>query len=302
MCSSDLRDVIKEFQEIVKDITSTFLDFDSIVIPEAWIIADKKKRTKAKPKTAGNGEIKEKGDVTGKIATELERYLNGQNCKFVPYVWKGDKLHLTKKLVVYGKDSDKEQLDKFYGFLKNEVTFVILSDRETKVLESYNLTNWMTISKFAEGKSQPYRRAVSTSLIRNLQTEFKYIFSNVNGPHTICTTIRGLKEDVDELNQYHRKHKTSYYMPIEMTNKAIEDGNVDPNIHHVYLRVKKFLSTFRFIETIQSDFSFHNSSVYNSMLEDLCRYNKIRMSIDKYHITEGWLPVDEDGQLSLFVA
>lgn len=299
---SEWRQRIKEFQSIVDGIVAGFLDFNDIVIPEAWIIADKKARSKAKVKVDGDSYVKVKGDINCKVGTSLERYLNGQNCKFVPRIIKGSDLHVTKKLMVYAKDDERATLDKWWGICYKHVDFVILSDRELKTLETYNLSNWMSLAKFLEGKNQPYRRAVSGALIEQLRGNNLNIFGSNNSSQGISHMVRGLKEDLHDLKNHMGRNKCDHFLPIDEAEKAMEAGNVDPNIHDVYLRTKKLLSTFKFMEIIQSDRKYYRSDTYDAMFEQLCRYNNIRMSNDLYNITDGWQPVDVNGQLSLLLA
>ena len=296
------RERIKQFRGVVDSLVSTFLNFDDIIIPEQWIINDKKARSKAKPKVDSNGYVKVKGDINGKIGTQLERWVSGQNCKFVPKVWKGSNLHKNNRLIVYGKDSDRIALDKWWGALCGSVDFVILSDRETRLIETYNLHNWMHISKFLEGKNQPYRRAISASLIESLMNNNSHTFAASNGVNSSIKLLKGLSEDLILLRSYRNKNRHHAFIDNDTVKKAVSEGNVDTTVHDVYQRVSKLLDKHKFIQCIQSDRLYHNGDNYDQMFKDLCRYHHIRMIPECYNITQGWLPVDADGQLSLFVA
>ena len=299
---SEWRQRINEFQNVVDGIVKTFLNFEDIVIPEAWIIADKKSRSKAKVKVDGDGYVKVKGDINGKIAKDLERYVDQQNCKFVPNIWKGTELHRTKSLVVYGRDTDKSTLDKWYAFIKKGVDFVILSEREIKTLESYKLSNWMPVSKFLEGKNKPYRKAISIAAINKLKNSHQDLFGNRNYDWNVSHIVNGLTNDLEELSNYRSQYTPTNNISDDDITAAIEAGNADPNIHDVYTRVKILLEKHPFISTMAKHTTWGRKHEEHKIVKHLCRYRHVRMSKECYKLTSGWQPVDSNGQLSLLLA
>jgi anti-sigma regulatory factor (Ser/Thr protein kinase) len=306
---SQWREVITEFQTCLNKVTDSFIDLDAIDIPEAWIVADKLKNYKPKPKAAKNGKIKEKGDVNVKEATSPERE-TGSNAKFVPMVYDGKTLHKRKKLTVYAKEEDRTTLDHLFGMFKkveNEIVFVIMSDREIKVLEMYGLHNFMPLATFLKGHNKPFKRMMTAKLI----FMFKGLYNRVFDVRNVLDEVNsGLKKDLDELYDYQEKMIYTWAKETNTTLKLDEYASKH-NLYDLEMftklnRTDKMFSKHPFIKKLCNKMSgsYGNAFDYKGLLDvmkDMCRYKNMRMNLDNYKITEGYVPVEE-GQLSLFVA
>lgn len=298
------RQVIQEFQKIRDFYVSNFIDFDSITIPEAWIAKDKASRATVKTSNGGINikENKNKGDIAGKIPLKMERWSADFNCTFTNHIWKGDSLHKTGKLVIYGKAEDRKLLDKWYVLVNNKYAQIaMLSDKEIKTVESYGLHNWMSIHEFIKGKNKVYRRTVTMLAIRRLKDIYQSIF---NKKMETCF-IRGMYNDVDALKDYYYKYESNnprhVYPTHEELDADIAAGNVDTTIIHVYHRLNQLLTKYSWIKVILDDYSYYRKSTYELMMKELCRYNHIHMESNQYKLTDGWQHVDGLGQLRLFV-
>jgi len=306
---SQWREVIVEFQTCLKKVTDSFIDLDAIDIPEAWIVADKAKNYKPKPKAAKNGKIKEKGDVNVKQATTPERE-TGTNAKFVPMIFDGKTLHKRNMLTVYAKEEQRTSLDHLFGLFKkveNEIAFVIMSDREIKVLEMYNLHNFMPLATFLKGHNKPFKRMMTAKLI----FMFVGLYSRVFDVRNVLDEVNSdLKKDLDELYDYKEKMIWTWAKEtnteLKLDEYASKHNLYDLEMFTKLNRTDKMFSKYPFIKKLCNKMSgsYGNAFDYKGLLDvmkDMCRYKNMRMNASNYKITEGYVPVEE-GQLSLFVA
>ena len=306
---SHWRAVITEFQGLQAGLTNSFVDLDAIDVPEAWIVADKLKNYKPKPKAAKNGKIKEKGDVNVKQATAPERE-TGTNAKFVPMVFDGKTLHKRKMLTVYAKEEQRTSLDHLFGMFRkvqDEIAFVIMSDREIKVLEMYNLHNFMPLSTFLKGHNKPFKRMMTAKLIFMFVGLYNKVFDVRN---VLDEVNSGLKKDLDELYDYKEKMIWTWAKEtntdLELDEYASKHNLYDLEMFTKLTRTDKLFSKYPFMEKLCKKMhgSYGNAFDYKGLLDvmkDMCRYKNMRMNASNYKITEGYVSVEE-GQLSLFVA
>lgn len=290
---SSWRDIIKEFQGCVDKIISGTIDLDALIIPQSWLDNDKANKVKATIKKTGNAlnaRNKKKGDVNGKIAQSPERY-TGSNAKFTPKVFVGKLLPLTKLLHVYAKEEDRTKLDHLFGIFKGHVEFIILSDREIKLLESYELHNWMSLETFLKGDNMPFRRTVTARLIKKLADVYSSTFCSYV---PIKVVLDKLSDDISKLISYkdtYIQRFTSVYISdatVDVDKIAYQNNRYDFKIYSTIIRTEKLLSKFDFVEKIAKNIS-HYKSTHNddmlSVLVDMCRYKKLRMVYGKYNIT-----------------
>lgn len=287
------REIITEFQGLQAGLTKSFVDLDAIDVPEAWIIADKAKNYKPKPKAAKNGKIKEKGDINVKQATTPERE-TGTNAKFVPTVYDGKHLHKRKMLTVYGKEEDRTTLDHLFGMFKkleNEIKFVIMSDREIKVLEMYGLHNFMPLATFLKGHNKPFKRMMTALLIDRVKDVYRNTFNCARGLDVISTQ---LSKDLLDLQDYSANKVSSWAKPtaqLKLEEYASKHNLYDLEVFTKLSCVEKLLSKHPFVNKIcgtmtgYSGHVLHNKGMVDVM-KDMCRYKNMRMNLSNYRIVE----------------
>jgi hypothetical protein len=285
------RDVITEFQGLQTGLTKSFVDLDAIDVPEAWIVADKLKNYKAKPKAAKNGKVKEKGDVNVKQATSPERE-TGSNAKFVPMVFDGKTLHKRKLLTIYAKEEDRTTLDYLFGLFKkveNEIAFVIMSDREIKVLEMYGLHNFMPLATFLKGHNKPFKKMMTALLIHRVRDVYRSTFNTGRMLKDLSTQ---LSEDLLELTDYSESKLWSWRK--ESTELKLEEYASKHNLYDLEAftklsRVEKLLSKHPFVNKICGTMVGYSGNVLNDkgmmdVMKDMCRYKNMRMNLSNYKI------------------
>jgi len=290
---SHWRAMIKEFQGLQAGLTKGFVDLDAIDVPEEWIIADKAKNYKPKPKAAKNGKIKEKGDINVKQATSPERE-TGLNAKFVPTVYDGKDLHKRKMLTVYGKEEDRTNLDYLFGLFKrmeHEIKFVIMSDREIKVLEIYGLHNFMPLVTFLKGHNKPFKRMMTALLIDRVKDVYSNVFACRRGLDSVSSE---LSEDLLELQDYSTNKLSSWVK--QTADLKLEDYASKHNLYDLEMlarltRVEKLLFKHSFVNKICGTMRGYSNHVLNNnqmidVLKDMCRYKNMRMNLSNYRLVE----------------
>jgi hypothetical protein len=288
---SKWRAIITEFQGLQAGLTKGFIDLDAIDVPEAWIVADKLKNYKAKPKAAKNGKVKEKGDVNVKQATSPERE-TGSNAKFVPMVFDGKTLHKRKLLTVYAKEEDRTTLDYLFGLFKkieNEIAFVIMSDREIKVLEMYGLHNFMPLATFLKGHNKPFKKMMTALLIHRVRDVYRNTFNTGRMLKDLSTQ---LSEDLLELTDYFETRLWSWVKQtadLKLEEYASKHNLYDLEAFTKLSRVEKLLSKHPFVNKICGTMVGYSGNVLNDkgmmdVMKDMCRYKNMRMNLSNYKI------------------
>ena len=288
---SKWRAIVKEFQGLQASLTKGFVDLDAIDVPEAWIVADKLMNYKPKPKAAKNGKVKEKGDVNVKQATSPERE-TGSNAKFVPMVFDGKTLHKRKLLTIYAKEEDRTTLDYLFGLFKkveNEIAFVIMSDREIKVLEMYELHNFMPLATFLKGHNKPFKKMMTALLIHRVRDIYRSTFNTGRMLKDLSTQ---LSEDLLELTDYSETKLWSWRK--ESTELKLEEYASKHNLYDLEAftklsRVEKLLSKHPFVNKICGTMVGYSGNVLNDkgmldVMKDMCRYKNMRMNLSNYKI------------------
>jgi hypothetical protein len=286
---SEWRAIIKEWQYVVSLITSKFNNLDELEIPKAWLDAKKKTHIKV----LSNGavvprKVKLEGDIIGKEASPLERYVDGQSCKFVPTTYRLEKLHQHKKLYVYGKDKDRKQMDMMFKAFKPVVTFVMFSEREFNAMQKINIHNWITMEEFMKGDNKPFRRIATAYILESLSDKFSSAFSRHG--NLLATVSVDLYIKMMLLNDYEKKnlHYSDDKVKAAIVEVAEANNLFDGEIYPIYKEVKKVLEELPFIETICSAGNDRHRDIDSRwvlVMRDLFRFHKRRMGWKNYNIT-----------------
>jgi hypothetical protein len=287
------RAAIQEFQSIVAMYIDDLKRIDDIQVPQDWI--DSKKKTKI---TISGGmigpkarKVRLKGEIVVKLASTLERYVDGKNCKWVPTTYKLEELHKAPYLTVYGSQSEEhtklmDHLFKITNCLKKtHIKFVAASERELKNLDKFELHNWMKLETFMEGKNKPFKRIITAYLINKLMTEYKDTFQKGD-------RLRPLSEDlVNKLTLLENYKDNHFIYSAEVFYAAVltvaEENNLfDGEIYPIYKEVKAFLERYPFIETILDVSPYYNKEGDKliDVLRDMFKYHRRRLDWKNYNI------------------
>ena len=279
------RQVIKEFQYIQSLLLENFINVDEFVIPQKW--HDDRKKKRVSTANGGDRKVKLQGEITCKLAVNLLRYNQGNNCKFVPQTYKLDDLHKQKCLFVYTTHDKASKLDALYELCNEQkINFITLNDATLRTIEKLNIHNLISYKKFMEGKNAPFKRIVTSYLIYNLINENRSLFGNLS---TIKFISESLYTKLDKLKDY---SKTNYYnSSTEVKNAMLETAKnnnlFDQNIYPEYLEMRALLEKLPFINIIVKKISPYNQEKDDMfpILIDMFKYYKQRIDYKHYNIT-----------------
>ena len=293
------RQLIQEFQLIVKSLTDTFINVDTMDVPQSFIDSRKKQRVVAGKAsgTPGVRRVKLKGEMVCKQAEELERWVDGKSCKWVSKTYDMAKFHRNPFILIYGKQEDADAMDKWFKPVKgHKIHLAILSERELKVVSAIQLHNLMSFSKFMEGKNKPFQRIATACMIDQLADRYDASFGRYDQFTTISSNLAAKFETLNKYRNAHFKH-----MDDQVRNTIIEHAQqikgFDPEIQPIVNEVKATLEKFPFIETIMESMSRYESErneELQQVLVDLFKYHKHRIDWKNYNIVLNEdLPLEE---------
>jgi len=278
------RDVIKEYQYIMSLIESNFTDLDEFVIPQEFI--DGKKKAKVvKLGVATTKRTKLQGEIVCKKGVPLMRYNDGRKCKFDSQIYKLEDLEKSKHLKVYTHHDDYLKLDALYGMMeKQKMEVITFSARELKIVDQLEIHNLISYDKFMEGKTAPFKRIVTSTVIDQLITRYRWVFDK---REIIKHTSTDLFNKLETLAEYRRKNYI--YTDNELTTSMLEVAKThnlfDPNIYPEYLEMLNILDKLVFLNPLCQRIGYCSSEdpIINVMT-DLFKYYKHRVNLSHYNI------------------
>lgn len=285
---SQWRAVIIEFQTILQSlIDKKFINIDTLDIPQSFI------DSKAKIKALKVGAIKKdkrkrlNGEIVCKVATDLERWVDGKNCKWVSENFDMSSFHKRKKLMVYGESKHTETMDFWYKPLKQFVDFAIFSERELKKVKDLNIHNLITMEEFMKGKDKPFQRLVTFCLIDKLYDKYDSLFKRREYIKDISTS---LYDKLEMLHTYRRNNNVSIDDNVRniIIEKGIELSAFDTSVYSEYVSVKAFCEKFPFVDVLMDglcSYESESNEIIVKSIVDLLKYNKHRIDWKNYKIT-----------------
>ena len=295
------RQLIQEFQLVCNSLTKTFVNVDTMDVPQSFIDSRKKQRVSTGQikgtSTPGVRRVKLKGEMVCKQAEELERWVQGKSCKWVSTTYDMAKFHKNPFVLIYGKQEDADAMDKWFKPVKDhKIRLAILSERELKVVSAIQLHNLMPFSKFMEGKNKPFQRIATACAIHKLSRRYDAAFGRCE---TLATISSNLAAKFQTLNKYREDHFK--YMDDEVRDAIIEQAKqtngFDPEVQPIVKEVTAILEKFPFLETIMESMNRYESDrnkELRQVLVDLFKYHRHRIDWKNYNITLNEdLPLEE---------
>ena len=127
-------------------------------------------------------KVKLVGEIVGKQAVHLLRWVDGKNCKWESTTYKLESLYKTPLLTVYGVEDDITVMDKLYHIISDKnIRFVYFSTREIENVKKLNLHNWMSFDEFMKGENKVFKRTVTAYLIKKFRENMFKQVEYVNG-------------------------------------------------------------------------------------------------------------------------
>ena len=288
------RDVIAEYQHVISLISANFIDLDQLVVPQAFI--DSKK--KIKPSAVGTGvpgvrRQKLKGEINGKEGDDLQKWSDGRCCKFVPAIYKLEKLESDKNLKVYAHHDDYMKLDALFGCIqKQKMKVVTFSQRELSIVKDSEIHNLISLEQFMEGKNKPFKRMATAYLIRKMIDKYRATFDRYS---QIGFTSKPLEDKLKMLSKYVSDH---YYLPgysggataakeflESMLAVAEEHKLYDMTIYPEVMELQEIFDKLPFLNPFMAGVGYYdvNNPLVN-VLSDLFKYYRYRVDLKHYNI------------------
>ena len=285
------RQVIQEFQFIVKSLTKDIINIDEMVVPQAFIDSRKKKKVgvnKVGTGIPGVRRVKLKGEMICKQAQPLERWVDDKNCKWVSTTYDMAKFHQNKFILVYGKQEDAEKMDKWFNITRgHNIELAVLSERELKLIEKIKLHNLIPFSKFMEGKNKPFQRVATGCLIDQLYCEQRNAFNNYEPLFKISLDLHNKLHALYEYRSKNHKGIDSEARDA-IVDHAKEVKAFDPAIYDTYKEVKTVLERLPFVNAMLGNMRHYRGDVDDTpmftALRDLFKYHKQRLDWKNYNI------------------
>lgn len=288
------RDVIKEHQHVMSLISQNFIDLDEFEVPQ-WFIDSKKKVKPTSVTTNGTGgrKIKLKGEIIGKRSEDLLKWSDGRNCKFVPITYKLEEMHNHNRLRVYAHHDDYLKIDALYGLIsKQKMEVVTFSQRELTLLKDAKIHNLISLEKFMEGNTAPFKRMATAYYIKKLMGEYKSIFERITQIGFVSTE---LSEKLITLSKYvgdnyiipgysGGSHQSKEFLD-SMLSIAEENNLFDMNIYPEALEMRELLTKLVFLNPLCTKIGYYNDQdPIISVMVDLFKYYKHKVNFKHYNI------------------
>ena len=290
---SEWRARIKDFQHVIGLVTENFIDLDAIEVPETFIQAKQAARVKSSiTTTTTHKRLKIKGEIVGKKAVPLQRYVEGKNCKFDSQLYKLEDLDSAKHLKVYAKHADYMKLDGLYeAKSKQKLELITFSERELKIVDSLKeVHNIMSIEEFMEGKNAPFKRLITSYLIHKFITKYSSVFNKKEIIGFVSLDLRKKMEALIEYksanyngNTYPRGSELELY--DAMFEVAVENNLFDMNIYPELLELEQIFDRLPFLHPICKSMGYFGAEdPMVNVLSDLFKYHKYKVNLNLYNI------------------
>jgi hypothetical protein len=288
------RTVIQEYQTIVKMFSEKFINLDELVVPQSFI--DSRKKVKSVITSSGIPgvrRVKLQGEIVGKRAEDLQRWNDGRNCKFVPITYKLEDLHKSKHLKVYAHHDDYLKLDALYGIIsKQKIELVTFSQREINIIKNLEIHNLISLDKFMEGKTAPFKRIVTAYAITKLIDEQQFVFQRI---YQISYTCSELSNKLQNLIDYKTKNwqlssegnrKGTVDLLKNMLVVAEENRLFDENIYPEMLEMRELLTKLDFLNSFYREVGYYREdNPIVDVMTSLFKYYKHKVNLAHYKLS-----------------
>ena len=290
---SEWRTRIKDYQHVIGLLTENFIDLDAIEVPEVFIQAKQAARIKSSvTATTSHKRLKIKGEIVGKKAVALQRYVEGKNCKFDSQLYKLEDLESAKHLKIYSKHADAMKLDGLYEAKnKQRIELITFSDRELKIVDSLTeVHNIMSMEEFMEGKNAPFKRIITSYIIHKFVQKYAHVF---NKRDIIGFVSSDLRKRMETLSEYKSKNYNGNTYPkgseLElyeaMLEVAAENKLFDMNVYPELLELEQIFDRLPFLSPICRSMGYFGAEdPMVNVLSDLFKYHKYKVNLNLYNI------------------
>jgi hypothetical protein len=213
------------------------------------------------------------------------RWNDGRKCKFDSQLYKLEDLHKNKGIKVYAKHEDFLKLDALYGSMgKQKMEVITFSDRELKIVEQLNIHNLISYDKFMEGKTAPFKRIITSTLINEMMNLYRSTFDRIDSVRYVSTD---LANKLDKLSKYRRDNyvDTNSKLREAMLEVALEHRLFDPQIYAEYKEMLDIFEKLTVLNPLCGRLGYTNESdPMVKVMTDLFKYYKQRVDLKHYNI------------------
>jgi hypothetical protein len=225
------------------------------------------------------------GEIAVKEVVALERFVYGKTSKLVPAIIDLSKAHKKSYLTVYGKQEDASLMDNWFTVFPTTVKFVVVSERELKLLKDIKIRNWIKMEDFVKGEHIVFRRAATAYLIKQLIYKHSSAFLHAEALSKISTD---LSNKLSELKLYSANNYLAGDPKLyEEINRIAKEANMfDNSIYSTYIEMENFLNENVYINNLLKHVSRYEGINYEmkDMLCDLMKYHRRRLNWQNYKI------------------
>jgi hypothetical protein len=291
---SQWRTVIQEYQTLVGMLAEHFINLDELIVPQHFIDSRKKvKTTVSSSGTPGQRRLKIQGEIVGKRAEDLQRWNDGRNCKFVPVIYKLEDLEKAKHLKIYAHHDDYLKLDALYGIIgKQKIELVTFSQREINIIKDLEIHNLISLEKFMEGETAPFKRLVTAHYIAKLMAEYQFVFerhmqvgfTSTTLMNKLCTLIQYKYDNWAQIGYSGGSNQAKEYID-SMLQIATENNLFDDNIYPEALEMRELLTKLDFLNPFCKEVGYYNvDNPIANVMTNLFKYYKHRVNLKHYNI------------------
>ena len=277
------RAMIKEYQHIMSLIEEQFHNLDELVVPQSFI--DSKKKAKVTSTTSSGKRLKIQGEIVCKKGVDLMRWNDGRQCKFDSQLYKLEDLESAKHLKVYAHHDDYLKLDALYGVMqKQKMEVITFSSRELKIVEGLEIHNLISYDKFMEGKTAPFKRIITSTLINDLMTKYRSVFDRIDIIGYVSTD---LSNKLRTLSDYRTANyvRTDDELKKAMLEVAVEHNLFDQNMYPEYLEMLELFNKLPFLQPLCGRAGYYQQEdPMVNVMTDLFKYYKHRVNLKHYNI------------------
>jgi hypothetical protein len=235
--------------------------------------------------TSTGKRLKIQGEIVCKKGVELMRWNDGRKCKFDSQLYKLENLESDKNLKVYAHHDDYMKLDALYGMMqKQKMEVITFSSRELKIVEGLDIHNLISYDKFMEGKTAPFKRIITSTLINDMITKYRSVFDRIDIIGYVSTD---LSTKLKALAEYRSNNYVSANDDLKkaMLEVAEEHNLFDQNIYPEYLQMLELFDKLSFLQPLCGRAGYYSQEdPMVNVMTDLFKYYKHRVNLKHYNI------------------
>lgn len=284
---SEWRTVISEFQKISAYYTEKFIPATSESIPKDWL-ARRAENLKAKRENRKKKEReKQDGDISVRLARNLERHVDGKNCKFETDNISISKIMQSEGISIYDTYENEHKVDMLFSLCSHKriSRMFSVSKREIKKIQGVKLHNLFTVDEFMKGENKVFRKIVTADLIYYYLRENSSL-STYYSADILEKVSKEFTSDISALDKYAEENRSraSETARIAMLEIAEANNLFDREMYEKYLKVKELCDKIpvqHLLYNCTGGKNEYNTAITNVLIQ-LFKYNKIKVNIENY--------------------